>query len=69
MSWRSSLKYYRIDPLLRAEKRQLWNQPKLWPLGLLIVLLIVIVMPVILQYWRREHTPRNVLTPRIKKLK
>lgn len=31
----NTLKYVRINPLKRAEKRILWNQPMIWPLGIL----------------------------------
>lgn len=49
------LKYKRIDPLLRAEKRIEWNQPVVWPLLLILVLLVLSVMPAWLAYRRREQ--------------
>ncbi len=54
----NALKYLRIDPGLRAQRRTEWNQPVLWPLGLLAVLLVAIVAPVIVIHRRREYTPR-----------
>ncbi|CAN5454843.1 ABC transporter substrate-binding protein [soil metagenome] len=57
----NSLKYYRIDPLTRAKLRQQWNQPKLWPLGILALLFMVLLAPVIINYWRREHKPKPLV--------
>jgi anti-sigma-K factor RskA len=37
------LKYTRIDPIARAEKRQAWNRPVVWPL-LLAGLVITIAL-------------------------
>ncbi len=38
-------KYYDLDPDLRAEKRREWNQPVMWPLGVLIALLVLVLIP------------------------
>lgn len=51
----NSLKYYRIDPLTRADLRLQWNQPKLWPVGVLILFFIALLAPVAINYWRKEH--------------
>lgn len=53
--WGNRLKYVRIDPEQRAELRQQWNSPILWPLFLISGLLIVLCVPVIVQYWRKEY--------------
>ena len=34
------LKYQRIDPVLRAQKRKEWNQPAVWPAILILVLML-----------------------------
>ncbi|MGR9052199.1 MAG: ABC transporter substrate-binding protein [Gammaproteobacteria bacterium] len=47
------LKYTRIDTKDRAEKRRLWNKPVLWPVGLLLLLLAVSVIPAVWAYRRR----------------
>jgi ABC-type transport system substrate-binding protein len=52
---RNGLKYLRIDPALRERRRQEWNQPVLWPLGLGLVVLIVLTIPAIVGYRRRER--------------
>jgi len=50
----NTLKYRRIDPALREQKRHAWNQPVLWPLGLLLLLLVLIVIPAVIGYRRHE---------------
>lgn len=51
----NTLKYKRIDPQLRAEKRREWNAPLRWPLGVIAVLLLVSVAPAWIAYRRRER--------------
>ncbi|HFD78950.1 MAG TPA: peptide ABC transporter substrate-binding protein [Gammaproteobacteria bacterium] len=51
----NTLKYRRIDPLLREQKRREWNRPILWPLGLLALLLVVAILPAVIAYRRREN--------------
>ncbi|MGR8999842.1 MAG: ABC transporter substrate-binding protein [Gammaproteobacteria bacterium] len=47
------LKYTRIDPGGRAEKRQAWNKPIFWPLVLVGILFVLMLMPAIINYRRR----------------
>ena len=54
---KSVLKYYAVDPDLRQQKQQQWNQPVLWPLGLVLVLVLIIVVPGVLA-WRRRQQQR-----------
>jgi hypothetical protein len=51
----NKLKYERIDPNLRAQKRRQWNQPVLWPLGVMAATLLAILIPAFIIYWRNEH--------------
>lgn len=51
----NTLKYNKVNPELRAQMQKQWNQPKLWPLGLAIILFIIICLPAILEYKRRMH--------------
>jgi ABC-type transport system substrate-binding protein len=51
----NTLKYQRIDPLPREQRRVLWNPPVMWPVGLLLVLLIALVALGIAVYRRRER--------------
>jgi len=52
----NTLKYKRIDPELRHEMRKQWNQPVLWPIILLSVLLIISIIPAWFTYKRREQS-------------
>lgn len=54
----NTLKYLRIDPDLRAERRSEWNRPVLWPLGLFVVALGAVLVPAMLIYRRQEYVPR-----------
>ena len=51
----NGLKYRRIDPQLREEKRRAWNRPVLWPLGLLLLLLVLATLPAVIAYRRHEN--------------
>lgn len=49
------LKYTRIDTAVRAEKRQEWNKPVFWPLGLAAILFVLMLMPAVNAYRRRAR--------------
>jgi hypothetical protein len=51
----NGLKYRRIDPQLREQKRQAWNQPVLWPLAVLAGLLVLAMLPALVAYRRHEN--------------
>ncbi len=51
----NALKYQRIDTALREKQRAAWNQPVLWPLALIALLVAVLVIPAIAAYRRRER--------------
>lgn len=51
----NTLKYRRIDPLLRDQLRAKWNKPILWPLVLLFFVLLLTMLPAILVYRRKKH--------------
>lgn len=53
----NTIKYLRIDPDLRAEKRAEWNRPVLWPLVLLAALAAAVIVPALVSYRRRERRP------------
>ena len=53
----NTLKYKRIDPQIRNEKRQEWNQPVWWPVILTIIILIIIILPAYVSYKRKEQKP------------
>lgn len=49
------LKYARIDPALRAKLVKEWNTPIIWPLWIMIILVILILLPAVVGYWRKIH--------------
>jgi len=51
----NSLKYRRLDPQLREQKRAAWNKPVLWPLAVIVILLVTALLPAVISYRRREH--------------
>ncbi|MDN5849279.1 MAG: ABC transporter substrate-binding protein [Nitrococcus sp.] len=51
----NTVKYIRIDPKLRAEKRQEWNRPVIWPLVGLFALVLVALVTGVVAYRRRER--------------
>ncbi len=53
----NALKYKRIDPQLRAQKRLEWNQADFTPLWVGLALLVLLVMPAVIIYRRKERAP------------
>ena len=51
----NTLKYRRIEPLLREQRRAAWNSPRVWPLGLMVLTLIAAVIPAFIGYRRHEN--------------
>ena len=51
----NGLKYQRIDPGLRDERRQAWNVPVLWPVLLVLAIILLSVLPAVAVYRRRER--------------
>ncbi len=56
------LKYQRLDIAERERRRQEWNAPVLWPLGLCAALLGFLAWPAVIAYRRREQ--RRGVDPR-----
>lgn len=51
----NTLKYKRIDPILRSEQRQLWNQPIWWPVIVGVIVLILLILPAVISYKKRQR--------------
>lgn len=51
----NGLKYQRLDPELRAQKRREWNPPVLWPLGAVLGGLALLSWPALSAWRRRER--------------
>ncbi len=49
----NTLKYTRINAQERAQMRQQWNRPVIWPLGLILLLLAVLIYPAWRVYQRK----------------
>lgn len=51
----NGLKYQRLDPALRVQRRREWNPPVVWPLVLIGVVLILSAVPAVAAFRRRER--------------
>jgi len=51
----NKLKYLRVDPARREALRREWNKPVLWPVGLVLLLLVLSIVPAVRNYRRREQ--------------
>ncbi len=51
----NTLKYQRIDPVLRHQKRAEWNGVVLWPLAAVLLALLAVLAPAWLSWRRREQ--------------
>jgi oligopeptide transport system substrate-binding protein len=49
----NTLKYKRIDPVLRNKLRTQWNRPVLWPLVLLGLVFVAALLPAVVTYRRK----------------
>ncbi|USE38655.1 ABC transporter substrate-binding protein [Endozoicomonas sp. SCSIO W0465] len=49
-----TLKYLRLDPELRQQKQEAWNRPVVWPLMASVGLLVLLVVPGVRAYRRRQ---------------
>ena len=56
----NGLKYLRIDALARERSRSQWNQPILWPIGVILILLTLVLVPATLAYRRKIHRAPHV---------
>lgn len=52
----NTLKYKRIDPEIRAKNQTQWNQPIIWPVGLIFMLLVISTLPAFITYKRRQRS-------------
>lgn len=52
---RNRLKYMRLDPEFRTTRRQEWNQPVVWPIGLVVGVVGMGIVPAIISYRRRQR--------------
>jgi oligopeptide transport system substrate-binding protein len=58
----NTVKYQRIDPVPRDQKRREWNQPVLWPFGLGLLVLVAFALPAVFAWRRRERATAKPVT-------
>ncbi len=51
------LKYEKINPSLRAKKIALWNKPIIWPVIVLFSGVFLLLLPLCIIYWKKDHEP------------
>ncbi|WP_094092321.1 ABC transporter substrate-binding protein [Legionella clemsonensis] len=51
----SGLKYMAIDVEQRNQLRERWNKPVLWPVGLLVLMVILLLLPLLFAYYKKER--------------
>lgn len=60
----NNLKYLKIDASLRDQKRNEWNNPILWPMMLMLIMLIISFIPAVTAFRRRENSAAvNAVSP------
>jgi ABC-type transport system substrate-binding protein len=52
----NTLKYRRIEPEVRERLREQWNPPVIWPIGALVLILVVGALPALIVARRRERS-------------
>lgn len=50
----NNLKYFKVDAEQRVQKQREWNEPVLWPVALILVVLTISFAPAIAAFYRRE---------------
>jgi len=58
----NTIKYKWLDPEKRFKLRKEWNQPKIYPFIYLILFILVLLLPVIISYFRKQYKARNLLS-------
>jgi len=53
----NTIKYLRINPIIREEKRAAWNQPHYWPLAISVGIIFIASLPAFIVIRRRKKTP------------
>lgn len=52
----NNFKYFRIDAELRVQKQQEWNEPVLWPVALILIVLVAGFVPAVNAFRRHERS-------------
>lgn len=51
----NNLKYMNIDLAERNKMRERWNRPILWPIGILLLCMVLLVLPLLFAYHKKER--------------
>src|SRR5690606_3080354 len=51
----STLKYMAIDVAERNRLRALWNRPVFWPIFLMVLFLVLVFIPIYLEYQKKRR--------------
>jgi len=51
----NTLKYKKVDSLLRSKKRAEWNKPRWWPLAVIVALFVAGTVPAVMSYRKKER--------------
>lgn len=51
----NTLKFQKINVALRKQLQDKWNKPVLWPLWILLGFILLILVPLVITYWKREN--------------
>lgn len=52
----NTMKYRRLDAKTRFELQQEWNRPILWPIGLIVFVFVLLILPAGISYYQRTHS-------------
>lgn len=55
----NSLKYVSVNPALRAEQQENWNKPILWPTWIIVLILLLMILPAILFYFKKLYSKKE----------
>ena len=56
----NTLKYKRIDSSQRRQMIKQWNPPIIWPIGVLLVLFMLIILPAVYAYRKRQQAKPQI---------
>lgn len=54
-----TLKYTAVNVAKRNKLRNAWNQPIFWPLGVLVLLSVILILPLIIAFHKKEKQPAD----------
>lgn len=52
----NNIKYLSLDSAKRLSFQTFWNKPKLWPMVIFLVIFILLIVPVVISYYKKINT-------------